>query len=215
MKNILVSATKGGVGKSTCADEIAFSFERTHTPMTFYNLDPQGGTCHDTSEVDDAVVAVIDTPPGVNKEMSGWFKNADVIVVPTDMTPKAVEPLRRMRSMVETVSDKKVLYVLNKWDHYTLAKQFEEWFKEEFEHERYVVLPDSIEIARASGFGRSALEGKGGTQQMRFLLQRMVNTVRKMADLPEERFGLTEDQKRTRNQDVRESLNGGAAYAYR
>lgn len=35
MKTILVCNQKGGVGKSLRADEIAFSFELTGTPMNF------------------------------------------------------------------------------------------------------------------------------------------------------------------------------------
>ena len=42
MKTILVCNQKGGVGKSLCADEIAFSFERSGIPVSFYDLDTQG-----------------------------------------------------------------------------------------------------------------------------------------------------------------------------
>lgn len=44
MKTILVCNQKGGVGKSLVADEIAFSFERSGIPVSFYDLDAQGGT---------------------------------------------------------------------------------------------------------------------------------------------------------------------------
>ena len=43
MKTILVCNQKGGVGKSLVADEIAFSFERSGIPVSFYDLDTQGG----------------------------------------------------------------------------------------------------------------------------------------------------------------------------
>ena len=48
MKTILVCNQKGGVGKSLVADEIAFSFERSGIPVSFYDLDTQGGTLHKT-----------------------------------------------------------------------------------------------------------------------------------------------------------------------
>lgn len=48
MKTILVCNQKGGVGKSLVADEIAFSFERSGIPVSFYDLDAQGGTLHCT-----------------------------------------------------------------------------------------------------------------------------------------------------------------------
>lgn len=41
MKTILVCNQKGGVGKSLVADEIAFSFERSGIPVSFYDLDAQ------------------------------------------------------------------------------------------------------------------------------------------------------------------------------
>ena len=62
MKTILVCNQKGGVGKSLVADEIAFSFERSGIPVSFYDLDTQGGTLHETHEADGAQVAVVDTP---------------------------------------------------------------------------------------------------------------------------------------------------------
>ena len=54
MKTILVCNQKGGVGKSLVADEIAFSFERSGIPVSFYDLDTQGGTLHETHEADGA-----------------------------------------------------------------------------------------------------------------------------------------------------------------
>ena len=56
MKTILVCNQKGGVGKSLVADEIAFSFERSGIPVSFYDLDAQGGTLHRTQEADGADV---------------------------------------------------------------------------------------------------------------------------------------------------------------
>lgn len=61
MKTILVCNQKGGVGKSLVADEIAFSFERSGIPVSFYDLDAQGGTLHRTREADGAQVALVDT----------------------------------------------------------------------------------------------------------------------------------------------------------
>ncbi len=49
MKTILVCNQKGGVGKSLVADEIAFSFERSGIPVSFYDLDTQGGTVREAA----------------------------------------------------------------------------------------------------------------------------------------------------------------------
>lgn len=48
MKTILACNQKGGADKSLCADELSFSFERTGTPVSFYDLDAQEGTLHVT-----------------------------------------------------------------------------------------------------------------------------------------------------------------------
>ena len=79
MKTILVCNQKGGVGKSLVADEIAFSFERSGIPVSFYDLDAQGGTLHRTQEADGAQVAVVDTPGALQEGladivyvMNGW-----------------------------------------------------------------------------------------------------------------------------------------------
>ena len=65
MKTSSVCNQKGGAGEFLVADEIAFSFEQSGIPMSFYDLDVQGGTLHRTHEVNGAEVAVVDTPGGV------------------------------------------------------------------------------------------------------------------------------------------------------
>ena len=64
MKTSSVCNQKRGVGEFLVADEIAFSFEQSGIPMSFYDLDVQGGTLHRTHEVNGAEVAVVDTPGG-------------------------------------------------------------------------------------------------------------------------------------------------------
>lgn len=100
MKTILVCNQKGGVGKSLVADEIAFSFERSGIPVSFYDLDTQGGTLHKTHEEDGAQVAVVDTPAALQEGLADWLKEADVVVIPTRTTSRDIEPLMRMRKAV-------------------------------------------------------------------------------------------------------------------
>ena len=45
MYNILIVNQKGGVGKTTIADELAFALERRDYDVVFQNLDNQGGSC--------------------------------------------------------------------------------------------------------------------------------------------------------------------------
>ena len=82
-KNILICNQKGGVGKSTLADLLMWSFEKDGIPASFYDLDGQGGVIHQPIEVDNAAVAVIDTPGALQKDLGTWIQNADVIIIPT------------------------------------------------------------------------------------------------------------------------------------
>lgn len=47
-------------------------------PVSFYDLDTQGGTPHKTHEADGVQVAVVDTPGALQKGLADWLKEADV-----------------------------------------------------------------------------------------------------------------------------------------
>src|SRR5699024_10062065 len=129
MKTILVCNQKGGVGKSLVADEIAFSFERSGIPVSFYDLDAQGGTLHRTHEADGAQVAVVDTPGALQEALSEWLKEADVVCIPTRTTSRDIEPLMRMRKAVFKHSRAKIVYVMNGWNRFKASRDFMEWFE--------------------------------------------------------------------------------------
>lgn len=101
MKNILICNQKGGVGKSLIADELAFSFERSQIPLSFFDLDRQGGTIHQTAQRVQAQAAVIDTPGALQRQLGEWIAHADVIVIPTRTTSRDIEPLMRMQRAVD------------------------------------------------------------------------------------------------------------------
>lgn len=81
MKNIVVCNQKGGVGKSLVADELAFSLERSKLSTSFYDLDGQGGTLHETKEVESAETSVVDTPGALQRELADWLKGTDFTCV--------------------------------------------------------------------------------------------------------------------------------------
>lgn len=158
MKTILVCNQKGGVGKSLIADEIAFSFERTGTPVNFYDLDSQGGTLHKTHEVKGAEVAVVDTPGALQEALSDWLKAADVVVIPTRTSTRDIEPLLRMRNAVKKSKKAKVIYVLNGWNRFKASRDFLEWFEGTCKGADVVRLPQSEQFVQAGADSKSVVE---------------------------------------------------------
>lgn len=97
MKNVLALSQKGGVGKTTIADNLAFMLEADGNAVTFYDLDPQGGALHDTTETPEAAFAVIDTPGAITEDTQDMIADADLIVIPTRASALDMPPLERTR----------------------------------------------------------------------------------------------------------------------
>ena len=172
MKTILVCNQKGGVGKSLCADEIAFSFE-------------QGGTLHQTQEVDGAEVAVVDTPGALQEALADWLKEADVVVIPTRTTSRDIEPLMRMRKAVFKHSKAKIVYVMNGWNRFKASRDFMEWFDGLAGVQTVVKLPQSEAFVQAGAAEQSVVEYDKRGKAARATME-LVNTVRDAAGFPME-----------------------------
>lgn len=50
MYTILMLNQKGGVGKTTIADELSFALERRGKTVAFVTTDPQGGSVHEVCD---------------------------------------------------------------------------------------------------------------------------------------------------------------------
>ena len=185
MKTILVCNQKGGVGKSLVADEIAFSFERSGIPVSFYDLDVQGGTLHRTQEADGAQVAVVDTPGALQEALSEWLKEADVVVIPTRTTSRDIEPLMRMRKAVFKHSRAKIVYVMNGWNRFKASRDFMEWFEGLAGDQTVVTLPQSEAFVQAGAAGVSVVQFDRRGKAAR-ATRTMVDTVREAAGFPRE-----------------------------
>lgn len=170
MKTILICAQKGGVGKSLIADELAFSFERTNTPLAFYDLDMQGGTLHQTNQRQDAEVAIVDTPGALQSELGEWMKAADLVIIPTRASSRDIPPFQRMIAAVEkNRKDQQTLYVINSFNRYTASRDFLVWLKEMREQGKppftqkgladdIEVLPQAEAFVQAGAAGVSVVE---------------------------------------------------------
>lgn len=191
MATVLVISQKGGVGKSTLANEIAFSLDRTQTPYTFFDLDEQGGGAHETIEREDAEVAIVDTPGRITDEWPEWLQNADLVVVPVRASLLEQSAFERVRDMLNQYApDVPHLIVLTHWNRYTTNSEFLNWLEESREpQETILTIPLSEAILRAQSANdsvvTSARKSSGAVKVMEF-----VNSVRTSIGLAEEQPSL-------------------------
>ena len=182
MKNILVCNQKGGVGKSLIADELAFSFERSQIPVSFFDLDSQGGTIHHTGQTADTEVSVIDTPGALQSAMRDWIAGADVIIIPTRTTSRDIQPLQRMLRLAQSgrQTGVPVVCVLNAWNRWRASNDFLEWLRDQSMDCVILKLPQSEQFVQAAAAGMSVVEFARRGPAVRATLE-LCNTVRKLA----------------------------------
>ena len=184
-KTILVCNQKGGVGKSLIADELAFSFERTNTPLNFYDLDDQGGTIHKTHKTDNAEVTVVDTPGALQPALKEWLKGADLAIVPTRTTSRDIEPLIRMQEAIAVNAKCPVIYVLNGWNRFKASRDFMAWFIEQDGPQMIAKLPQSELFVQAGADGVSIVQFKKSSKAAGATLD-LVNMIRQMIGMQKE-----------------------------
>ena len=199
MKNILIIQQKGGVGKSTCADLLAFSLEGKNRknsrsdaepiPFNFYDIDEQGGVLHETQEQKNAVVSIIDTPGALQSRTKSWLEEVErtggVIIIPTKASILDQKPLKTMIDMVKNVSVP-VVYVICMWNRYTTASFFEEWLIEETKGKSAVIrIPQSEQITQAAMMGMYVRD-YAPKSAAADAVKDFVNYIRRLLKLPEE-----------------------------
>lgn len=104
MPTTTVANQKRCVGKSFIADELACALECLGVPFAFYDLDQRGGTCHETStleERDAAAVNVCDMPGQLSFELHEALMQTAVLVVPVRPSERDMPPTERMMRLVE------------------------------------------------------------------------------------------------------------------
>lgn len=160
MKKILLFSQKGGTGKTTLADNIAFAFEAAGVPIAFYDTDPQGGALHETKEPDGAQVAIIDTPGTLTRETRDMIEDADLIVLPTRASRLDMPALERARVMIEeTAPNTPVIIVLNGYNRWSNAAGYKAYLETKPRSaERVIVLSQSEMIPQAAFSGISVLK---------------------------------------------------------
>lgn len=150
MKTILVANQKGGVGKTMLVDEICAMLEADSIVYSLYDLDQQGSLFHEPCKNEDAQVAIVDTPGALQKDLGKWIESADMIIVPTLMGGSEMAPFERMIQILEPYQGKKeILFILNRWNRFSMTRDFTAWFEMKYPELKSMVLAESIPLQQA------------------------------------------------------------------
>jgi len=107
MFTVLIINQKGGVGKTTIADELAFALTRKDKKINFVSTDPQGGCVHEVDYQDkDAEYQIVDTAGVLTESLSDWCKEADMVVIPMLSSIRDLEPTLRTYELAATSKTK-------------------------------------------------------------------------------------------------------------
>ena len=187
MKTIVIIAQKGGVGKTTVFNEVAFSLERSGIPINTYDLDGQGGGAHGNSKTEGAEVTIVDTAGSLTDKIKSYIQASDLVIVPCCATGLDVKPLARIQDVVkQNLSDgAKVLFVVNRMNRWTTATEFIEWFnKRDFGYA--VTLPESEQFRKAVSLHQSVIDVAPKASTAYQDTMKLVNTVRELIGIPKE-----------------------------
>ena len=165
-KYILVVNQKGGVGKTTISDEVAFALTRRGYNVAFQNLDNQGGCIHASSIInEDTDYVVIDTPGAVNADMRQWCKNADVILIPCKPSMQDFPAFNRTRTIADEISSQcakpiPIGCVVNFFD--ARRKVDNEWveFLKNAEYPVFGIIPEATVFTSAVAMQESVYDQK-------------------------------------------------------
>ncbi|MDO4595373.1 MAG: chromosome partitioning protein [Coriobacteriaceae bacterium] len=183
MKTIAVVCEKGGTGKSVIAAELYESYVRQGLRTSLYSLDGQYSDSPRSKKVDDAEVAVVDTPGVLTDNLTDIVKGADVVVVPVRPTPNDIEPFTRTVSIVAKNTKAPIVIVVNGTNRFRMCASFMEWLGKKPWAKNVVTVPQSEAIVQAQGMQKSVVnvDGHGIAAEAVRRMCRMVST---LAGLP-------------------------------
>lgn len=177
MFTILVANQKGGVGKTTIADELSFALERRGRSVSFVTVDPQGGSIHEADgDSDERDYRVVDTPGVLAEALPEWCDAADMVLVPMLPSPRDLEPTLRTIEVAKSATDAPVMVVVNQYNPYgVLDRQLAEYL--EVEGLRVIgKVPKTVALAQAAAQGCSVSEMRSGRHALA-AFERLANEV--------------------------------------
>lgn len=186
-KRIVFANIKGGCGKTTLANELAFSLDRTDTPYSYHDMDGQRGGTHTDKQNTDAVVHIADTAAAIEvDDLMDLARAADVVVIPTRSGKVDVYSFAEtLETFRKSNPDAKIIVVHNGWNRFRLARDFGEWLEQNSHGAPIYRLPQSEPVAMAGTLDVSVQQHakrSSGAKAMRDI----VNAIRAAAGLETE-----------------------------
>ena len=157
MKTIAVVCEKGGTGKSVIAAELYESYVRQGLRTSLYSLDGQYSDSPRSKKVDDAEVAVVDTPGVLTESLKDIVSGADVVVIPVRPTPNDIEPFTRTVSIVSKSTNAPLVIVVNGTNRFRMCASFMAWLEKKPWAKNVVKVPQSEAIVQAQGMQKSVV----------------------------------------------------------
>ena len=182
---IATVSQKGGVGKSTIADELAFSLDRTAVPFAFFDLDGQGGSLHEGRRDEDPRVLIVDTPAGLDDRTVGMLGDADLAVVAVNASGRDMAPLRRTLDVIEATGIE-FMVVVTRCNRYTVANDFVDWLSRQVGADHVIIVPQAEAFPQAYLAGKSVVEYQRTGKAAGSVLA-LCNAIRHRVGLPAER----------------------------
>lgn len=163
MFTVLYLNQKGGVGKTTLADELAFALERRGRTVAFVTTDPQGGSVHEVCEDPDFAETcdyqIVDTAGSLSDGIGDWCRAAELILVPMLPSTRDMEPTMRTIDIAKESGTKAGIYVIVNgfYAFGRLDRQLIE-FLEAGDIPILAKVPRAVALSQAAGEGRSVAD---------------------------------------------------------
>ena len=177
-KKIAVMNQKGGVGKTTIADEIAYELEARGRSVGFMNFDAQGGAVHSATVIDGTEdYVVIDTPGHMDKDFMKVASLADVVIIPTTPGREEMVPLVRSYDAARQAKDTVIGVVLNRFEENQLVDKDFLRFVQNAEMPIWGIIPKATGISQAHAMYSSVSEYLGEKSKVAQAFKSLVDKI--------------------------------------
>ena len=190
LKNVIFCNQKGGTGKSTICAELVLSLRRSGIITNFYDLDQQGGTILEPSEVPGAEVSAIDTPGALTNELPDLIHECDVVCIPVRPSALEIDSLMVMLDAYTAHAKEgaKLVIIVNQFTRWKSSRDFLAWVKKETKETGAVIVTMmQSETVIQAGAARMSVIDFAPRSAAAVSAQEVVNVIRKAAGIRSER----------------------------